>query len=130
MLDAFTAYFNKKNHLNFAIDFDAEGYHFGITEFDEELYIINDNTANGNLVMEKVETYDVCHLNSKNILIAMAKEVISDVKDNIMDWFFWDSLDLEDEKSTNEIEERKQLLESKCQKLKNLIEGISLEKEN
>ena len=54
LLDVFNQYLSEENRLGFTIEFDAEGYFFGIMEFNENLYLIRDNTLDGIPIVQEI----------------------------------------------------------------------------
>ncbi len=96
VLDAFTSWFaaaESGSYVGFCLEFDAEGYHFGIIEFGGELYTIDDQYP--------IEGYpDPGHaLNVKELkgtpgilrsrLSELGLEAVKDIRENIDDWKFW-----------------------------------------
>lgn len=108
VLNAFIEYFNEDNCLNFSIEFDAEGYFFGLVEFNGELFVINNQTGEKIPNMTKVSTDAL-----RKILGKLAVEVIQNIQENMMSWVLWDFDDLE-YKNDKKVEERKNLLNKKC----------------
>lgn len=103
---------NQPTHLS--LTFDAEGYEFGCIIWNETLYIIN-NASNEApyLNMTKVEVDDL-----DKFLVALAREVYTDIHDNLDDWCKWNT-DVEDK--TDEEIYRKIYQEARLSKLYALI---------
>lgn len=106
LLDVFNQYLSEENRLGFTIEFDAEGYFFGIMEFNETLYFIRDDTLDGNPVLQEIsptllglEVFDRAEIIKK-----LAYELIVDIETNLEDWVYWEN----DEESmeTNESDNR------------------------
>lgn len=123
LLDVFNQYLSEENRLGFTIEFDAEGYFFGIMEFNETLYFIRDDTLDGNPVLQEIsptllglEVFDRAEIIKK-----LAYELIVDIETNIEDWVYWEN----DEESmeTNESDNRRRMLQSKINELKEKIHG-------
>lgn len=123
LLDVFNQYLSEENHLNFTVEFDAEGYFFGIIEFNETLYSIRDDTLDGNPVLQEIsptllglEVFDRAEVIKK-----LAYELIVDIETNLEDWVYWEN----DEESmeTNESDNRRRMLQSKINELKEKIHG-------
>lgn len=123
LLDVFNQYLSEENHLNFTVEFDAEGYFFGIIEFNETLYSIRDDTLDGNPVLQEIsptllglEVFDRAEIIKK-----LAYELIVDIETNLEDWVYWEN----DEESmeTNESDNRRRMLQSKINELKEKIHG-------
>lgn len=105
---------------NFSIEFDAEGYTFGLIEFSDSLFWIHDNTEDGCPVLAKLnpESLGLMKYATVNeIMIRLAKELIDDIQSNKNEWIYWDCMD-EDE---SEIEKREEKINNLLVKLKNLI---------
>lgn len=123
LLDVFNQYLSEENLLNFTVEFDAEGYFFGIIEFNETLYSIRDDTLDGNPVLQEIsptllglEVFDRAEIIKK-----LAYELIVDIETNLEDWVYWEN----DEESmeTNESDNRRRMLQSKINELKEKIHG-------
>lgn len=123
LLDVFNQYLSEENNLNFTVEFDAEGYFFGIIEFNETLYSIRDDTLDGNPVLQEIsptllglEVFDRAEVIKK-----LAYELIVDIETNLEDWVYWEN----DEESmeTNESDNRRRMLQSKINELKEKIHG-------
>ena len=76
---------NLPTHLS--LTFDAEGYEFGCIIWNETLYITN-NASNEapylNMTEVKVDDLD-------KFLVSLAKEVYTDIHDNLNDWCKWNT---------------------------------------
>lgn len=123
LLDVFNQYLSEENRLGFTIEFDAEGYFFGIMEFNENLYLIRDNTLDGIPIVQEIspamlglEVFDRAEIIKK-----LAYELITDIETNLEDWVYWEN----DEESmeTNESDNRRRMLQSKINELKEKIHG-------
>lgn len=123
LLDVFNQYLSEENRLGFTIEFDAEGYFFGIMEFNENLYLIRDNTLDGIPIVQEIspvmlglEVFD-----RTEIIKKLAYELIMDIETNLEDWVYWEN----DEESmeTNESDNRRRMLQFKINELKEKIHG-------
>ena len=123
LLDVFNQYLSEENRLGFTIEFDAEGYFFGIMEFNENLYLIRDNTLDGIPIVQEIspamlglEVFDRAEIIKK-----LAYELITDIETNLEDWVYWEN----DEESmeTNESDNRRRMLQFKINELKEKIHG-------
>lgn len=91
--------------VGFNIEFDAEGYYFGLVEVGDGIYTYdtcNHDTSDIRLLKNVAADY------SDNALFVrdLALEVMSDIQAHFDDWMWWDALDEMDAKVR-----RKELLE-------------------
>lgn len=110
----------KDRKFNFSIEFDAEGYIFGIVEFHGSLYYIHDDTTDGIPVLEELEPELIGlekYSNVNEVIGALARELIDDIQAYDKEWILWDCID-EDE---SEIKDREEKMKDLLIKLKNLI---------
>lgn len=122
-LDAFITYFSQEyKSLGFSIEFDAEGYSFGLVEFAGSLYEM-DTATNSNIPNIKEITPQMLNMGPYErpleMLKGLGKELASDIENHLEDWAMWNPGDEEDK---TEIEKRKDILREKCEKLKSLIQ--------
>lgn len=92
LLDVFNQYFSADNKLNFGVEFDAEVYDFGLIEFDETLYSVNNKTTYEIFRIKKIEEYgsgEDTYTSAKNILKILAKELVNDIETNFEEWVYW-----------------------------------------
>lgn len=85
LLSAMCQYFSKNNYMNFDVQFDAEGYYFGLMEFDDELFFLSTETNDAKPIIELISEY------SKNTLKELAKELVNEIREYIEDWVYWDT---------------------------------------
>lgn len=123
LLDTFLSYFHQENkYLPFSFLFDAEGYHFGILEFNDSLYTVSTDTNSEELMMKPINPVNLnldWFSHSNEVLKVLAKEVISDIQNYISDWVYWP--DSEEELSKENAEIRKYNLLQKCEELSLLV---------
>ena len=121
LLDAFIKYFSQSYAtLGFNVEFDAEGYSFGLIEFAEDLYAVDTDTDSDipNVTRIPPEILGLKWANSRKMLLCLAKELIKDIEQYFDLWVFWDLIETED---TSVIKKREALLESKLRIIKYLI---------
>jgi len=124
LLNAFISYFSQKEkYLGFHVEFDAEGYIFGIIQFNNILYEID--TATDSYIpnlkeldpkLLGLESYS----NADEVLLCLAKEVIFDINNYLELWVSWEADEFmskeEKEKRKNELEEKSFILEKLIKK--------------
>ena len=121
LLDAFISYFGKDTHLPFGISFDAEGHYFGIMEFADYLYTVNDKTMSGYLNIKEIKPESlglVGYSGHRSMLAHLADECIHDIQDNLEVWVDWFSY-ADEEKSV--LDARRAELHEKSERVRNLI---------
>lgn len=124
LLDVFNQYLSEENNLNFSAEFDAEGYYFGIMEFNETLYFIRDDTLDGNPVLQEISPTLLgleCFSRADKIIKKLAGELITDIENNFEDWVYWE--DDEELMEPGESDNRRMMLRSKINELKEKIHG-------
>lgn len=122
LLDAFNQYLSDKNRLNFCVEFDAEGYSFGLSEFDQTLYFVNNKRPEIEIKEIKSEKVGLRNcMSAKDILNILATELIGDIQSNIEDWVYWEND--EELMERGESDDRRRLLQSKINELKEKING-------
>ena len=123
LLDSMIQYLSNDNQLNYSVEFDAEGYHFGLIEISEELYIYDTAVVEEdciNLTRIHPEDLDLeTYASAKDIVYLLAREVISDIKSNFEDWIYW--MDGPDTMTLEEKEERENILNKKLKQLEKIL---------
>lgn len=121
-LDIFLSYFSPENKLGFNFSFDAEGYSFGLIEFDSYLFSANENPESGSLDLKEIrgscfdeKTNDL----AEGILVRLANELVDDINNYMDEWVEWD-LDY-DMMSDDNKKKRKELLKSKVEALSSVL---------
>ena len=119
-LDTFIGYFSG-NQKKFHLELDSEGYYIGVVEFNETLYRVSNDVPSGLNITEIDGTAMGLDLYASNeeILTHMAKELISDVKEDLDEWVVWECDDMSDEEKIN----RCKMLLEKCHQLEDLIQN-------
>lgn len=129
-LETFLAYFTPSNikredgkvhimNLPFSIVFDAEGYYFGITEWNDTLYYIHDHTKNGDPVMDELVFEDSTNRVYDNLKL-LAKECIKDIEENLEDWVRWIP-EIEEYEDLEQIKFRRTLIKTKISVLEEFL---------
>ena len=122
VLDTFISWFasaERGSYVSFCLEFDAEGYYFGIVEFGGDLYYISDR-ALGHGVPIEVKGLE----SDRNVSIlrdrlsALGLEAVRDIRENIEDWKSWNPVCEGDDKLT---ESYKVEYLRKCDILESLI---------
>lgn len=124
LLDVFNQYLSEENRLGFTIEFDAEGYFFGIMEFNENLYLIRDNILDGNPVLQEISPTLLgleYFSRAETIIKKLAGELIADIENHFEDWVYWE--DDEELMEPGESNNRRMMLQSKINELKEKIHG-------
>ncbi len=129
-LDAFITYLGPANSrgqhwhfLPFGLTFDAEGYHFGLAEFDDTLYVVHNASESGSLVTEEVNAEELMLDRSAyaaDVVRALAKECAEDISRYMEDWVMWEPA-MDDDTPQEEIAHRRALLSSKVESLRLLL---------
>lgn len=123
LLDSMIQYLSNDNQLNYSVEFDSEGYHFGLIEISEELYIYDTAVVEEdciNLTRINPETLGLeSYVGAKDIVYLLAREVISDIKSNFEDWLYW--MDGPDTMTLEEKEERENILNKKLKQLEKIL---------
>lgn len=70
--------------MNFNIQFGSEGHYFGLTEFDNTLFLTSDNSPEPLLLIELISSY------ARGTLEESAKELVNEIREYIEDWVYWD----------------------------------------
>lgn len=122
-LDAFLNYFsiNNKLGISFNLTFDAESYSFGLVQFDDCLYAIY--IKNVPIKLEQIDPTSLGldkYCSSEEVILTLAKELVSDIRKYLSDWIQWD---LCGDETDDDILKRKALLEERCQRLELLLEN-------
>ena len=124
-LNAFLQYFKDGNVLPFGVEFDAEGYSFGITEFDKSLYIISNDTNDAVPVLKEInpETFGLASFSSSREIIAcLATKCVKDIESDFDGWVHWFTyIDGSDKDDAVFFQHRKEELESKLLQLKDVL---------
>ena len=105
VLDAFTSWFSaaeRGEYVGFYVEFDAEGYHFAIVEFDGGLYYISDRALGHGAPIEVKELEpDRKAVILRDRLSALGMEAIRDIRENIEDWKSWNPVCEDNETAEN-----------------------------
>lgn len=122
------AYLQPDNALPFGIQYDAEGYFFGLQEFNDEIFFVHDNTERVPVFEDRFATWQDYYgfVSAKPFVRMLAGELIADIMDNLEAWVFWEySIE---EQTEDERQARRQMLTSKCEELKQLLHENKQEK--
>mgnify|MGYP007063240315 CR=1 FL=1 len=118
LLNAFIQYLSENNCLNFGVQFDAEGYSFGLIEFNDTLYFIHNNTSESVPVLQEIapSLSALCPDSSRNMIKRLARELYYDIEDYFEDWIYWEA----DEKAmeSEDTEKRRLILRDGLKTLK------------
>lgn len=91
VLDTFTSWFaaaERGSYVGFCLEFDAEGHHFGIIEFDDDLYSIDDQYPDSGHALNVKELEGTPGF-LRNRLSELGLEAVRDIRENIDDWKYW-----------------------------------------
>lgn len=93
LLNTFIQYLSEDNCLNFGVQFDAEGYSFGLIEFNDTLYFIHNNTSEAVSVLQEItpSLSAWCPDSSRNMIKRLARELYYDIEDYFEDWIYWEN---------------------------------------
>lgn len=123
LLDSMIQYLSDDNQLNYSVEFDAEGYHFGLIEISEDLYIYDTAVMEEDKInLTRIDPEDLgleSYASAKDIVYLLAREVISDIKTNFKDWLYW--MDGPDTMTLTYKKARKKDLNERLKKLEKLI---------
>lgn len=114
------SYFSKENQLPYGINFDCEGSSAGIIEIDNDLYLWNDSIEPVKS-LKKIDPEEFGlekYACAKDIVKALSKEIMEDIKTNIDECINW-ALDEDSTKGDRWI--RKTELKNAVHKLKYLL---------
>lgn len=120
-IDALEAFIISLNDgTTFNLSFDAEGYEFGIVEFDDELYFVE--TADPEHIRGRWINPMWLHLDRKStkedVLLTLAEELVKDIEGNIDAWA---EFSCPCEFYSKEIDAKKNQLRRKLEDLKNIL---------
>lgn len=125
LLDSMIQYLSNDNQLNYSVEFDAEGYHFGLIEISEELYIYDTAVVEEDKInLTRIHPEDLgleSYIFARDIVYHLANEVVFDIKSNFRDWLYW----MDDQKTMDlqEKKERKKDLNERLKRLEKLIKN-------
>ena len=129
-LNSFLQYFKEGNVLPFGVEFDAEGYFFGIAEFDKSLYVVSNNAKDGVPVMKEIslETFGLDTFSySREIVVCLATQCVKDVESELDGWVHWFTyIDGSDENDAVFLQHRKEELENKLLQLKDVLSKLEV----
>ena len=117
-LDAFLKYYQG---APFQVEYDAEGYHFGLFTFDGNVFIVDNKSDDDEIhtrIVKSETDYFGGYETAEKVIHVLAKECVNDIREYIDGWVDWFSYA---ELTPNEGETRKNTLLGKADILESYI---------